>query len=155
MFMIIEDKDSKTCLISPFDPVEFIRQTLHLRAGATKFEIVPGPHPMKEDEIAVRTRSVAAAIRWLSNYVPDPYGNPRQEAGKLLNDQDELLPLKVKASTEKPPGAFAAVKYRDYWFWIPQSHEHSKFSLIYLRVLLALADTAAKPSPPVLTIPTR
>jgi len=157
VFLMISDRDSKPCqsrelLFYPqldpstysSSPVEFIRETLHLRAAANQFEIVAATRPMHEDEIAVRTRSVIAAIRWLSNYV---------EPTLLIDKSDP--PLIVKSDTGKPRQAFSAVRYRSNWYWIPQGHTNSQFSLIYLRTLLALADTSAKPSPPILTIPTR
>jgi hypothetical protein len=73
--MVVSDKDCESCQISAnckVEPVAFIRRVLHLRAAETKFEIAAAAHPMKQDEIVVRTRSAVAAIRWLSNYVRVP-----------------------------------------------------------------------------------
>ncbi len=160
-FMIIADKDSETrCAEGYPEPVANIRRLLHLKAAAKQFEIVARSRPTTDTEIAVRTRSAIAAIRWLSNYVHVPEAHkmaPRLAPPRKLLDEQHNPPLDVQATLEKPKpdDVFAAVQYKGYWFWIRQTDSNSKFSLIYLRTLLALADTAAKPSPPVLTIPTR
>jgi len=159
VFMIISDKscdrsnESTSC---GADPVAFIRKTLQLKPASTQFEIVVRPHRTDELEIAVQTRSVIAAMRWLSDYVQVPDAHIR--AGIVLPSRvhnEQRPPLNVQWSVKKPRGVFAAVQYQGYWFSIPQNDTDSKFSLICLRSLLALADTAAKPPPPVLTIPTR
>jgi hypothetical protein len=153
VFMIIPEQDSnpgQSCAVAT------IRELLHLRAAVTKFEIVAGSRPTKETEIAVRTRSVIGAIRRLSDYVPvrgPDLDNVRQL--NLCENEDQPRPLTVDAKVEKPSDPFAAIRYRGYWFSIPQGDFRSKFSLIYLRILLALADTGARPTAPILTIPTR
>lgn len=156
VFMIIADKDSPEARCDQDRgadylqcPVAFIRETLHLKAAETKFEIVPGSRPRNDNEIAVRTRSVISAMIWLSNYVDLP-PCPSKET---LSDKDR--PLKVKCEVKKDPGALTAVQYAGYWFSIKHGDENSKSSLIYLRILLALADTGPKPPPPALTIPVR
>jgi hypothetical protein len=157
VFMIISDKDRKSCEGDLQYPVAFIREKLHLNAAGNKFEIVTGSYPIEENQIAVRTRSTIAAIRWLSNYVDVPDAHI-DAFGINKNRPAERYPaLKVEATVNKPKprDTFAAIKYQGYWFSIARNDRNSKFSLIYLRTLLALADTSAKPSPPVLTIPTR
>jgi hypothetical protein len=167
VFMIIADQDKtdRGCAEDPLypvqrypqlqKPVELIRKTLHLKAGITNFEIVAGSRPTKEDEIAVRTRSAIAAMRWLGYYVDLP--EPEIKDSNLLGNapKDPYRPFRVEAAANKPRGAFAAVRYRRYWFWIRENDASSKYALIYMRIILALADTGPKPPPPVLTIPTR
>ena len=60
--------------------------------------------------------------------------------------------LTVHSGCKLPCDAYAAVRYQGYWFWIDQIDFHSKRSMAYLKVLLALADTAQKEAPPALTI---
>ena len=45
-----------------------------------------------------------------------------------------------------------AVCYEGQWFWIEKSDFASKGAMAYLLVLLALSDTGAKESLPVITI---
>jgi len=163
IFMLIADKDenkpSEPCPQNPKDradqcPVALIREKLHLRAAETKFEIVAGSRRGNDNEIAVRTRTVIGAMIWLSYYVDAPGAvyEPMSKEEKLTGDD---RPLKVICAPKKPHGMFAAVQYNGNWFWIDPKHQNSKSSLIYLRILLALADTGPKPPPPVLTIPVR
>jgi hypothetical protein len=161
VFMIIPEQDSKPCqdCLSDKYPVATIREVLRLKAAVTKFEIVPGSRPTKETEIAVRTRSVIGAMKRLSDYVRVPEPQLKDVRYPNLAENDDFprrpRPLTVEATVKKPSDPFAAIPYRGYWFSISQGDYRSKFSLIYLRILLALADTGARPTAPVLTIPTR
>ena len=158
IFMIIADKDSEHTFKNQHckdQPVAFIREKLHLKAAETKFEIVAEPHPTKDTEIAVRTRSVIAAIRWLSRYVQVPPPHFEERLAQKANLNESEPPLMVDYALKKPPTPFVAIPYQGYWFSICQADRNSKFSLIYLRTLLALADTGARPTAPVFTIPTR
>ena len=155
-FMIIADDDAagrdEGC---PDHPVTYVRRVLHLRAAAKQFEIISGSHPSNDTEIAVRTRSVISTMRWLSNFVHVPDEHARIAPKQKLLDWQDQSPLDVECTPRKPHGVFTAIQYKGYWFYINEGDSKSKYSLICLRTLLALADTAAPPSPPVLTIPTR
>jgi hypothetical protein len=129
----------------PSKPVAVIRSDLRLKPRINQFEVLAGPSPTNDTQIAVRTRSAIAAIRWLSKYVDEEERGPH----------DDPPPITVKSDREKPREAFVSVQYRDRWYWICEDDTDSKFALIYLRTLLAFADTSGKPPPPVLTIPTR
>jgi hypothetical protein len=142
VFMTIPEQDSKPCQICA---VSTIRELLRLKAAVTKFEIVVGTHPAKETEIAVRTHSAISAMIWLSHYVPERIGSART---------DPEPPLKVYRDSRKPGDEYDAIKYRGNWYWIDWNNDdRSSQAMIYLRTLLALADTAARPTAPVLTIP--
>jgi hypothetical protein len=166
VFMVIEEQDSKPYEPCPellryvryrplyripvSTPVAVTRKTLRLKAAVTKFEIVAGTRPTKETEIAVRTRSPISTMIWLSNYVP-------AKIGKALTDPEALTdcdpPLKVHIDSTKPGDKYVAIKYRDNWFWIDWDYGRNSQAMIYLRTLLALADTGARPTAPVLAIP--
>lgn len=141
-FMVISEQDSKACLTSC--PVATIREVLHLKAAVTKFRIVSGRLPNKENEIAVETRSVIAAMIWLSHYVPETDASASKVPGR---------PLNVSRDSKNPGNKYAAIRYQGHWFWMDWGDEDSNRSIVYLRTMLALADTAARPTAPVLTIP--
>jgi hypothetical protein len=151
VFMIIPEKDSQSCeKCRRENPVAFIREKLRLRAAVTKFEIVPGTHH-KENEIAVQTRSVISAMITLSQYVPKING-PLTDSKPCESTKGDV-PLKVCIDSKRPNESYAAIKYRGKWFWIDWGDRRSNLSMVYLRTLLALADTGARPTAPVLTIP--
>ena len=76
------------------------------------------------------------------------------ETGPLLAQHPASAPppLRVRSGDEPPTNPFAAVCYEGKWFWIEKNDFHSKRTLSYLLVLLALADTGAKEGLPVITI---
>ncbi len=162
VFMVIEEQDSKSsnvpCTDAPYllpFPVAFIREALRLKPGATKFEIVVGVRPTKDTEIAVRTHSAISAMISLSKYVQLPGRNIascdcRRESGKTLA-QD--APLNVCSGPTDPGDKYAKIRYQKNWFWIEWGDKHSNQAVIYLRTILALADTGARPTTPVLTLP--
>jgi hypothetical protein len=141
VFMIIPEQDSG----KNQHAVATIRELLHLKAAVTKFEIVSGRHPNKENEIAVQTRSVIGAMTSLSKYVP--------RIGKSVPN-DPNPPLKVCSGPTNPGDKYAAIKYQGNWFWIDWNDSADSWRpMVYLRTLLALADTGARQTAPVLTIP--
>ena len=169
VFMVIEEQDSKPSepcpqlsdvrcpppYRIPVSPtVAFVRKTLRLKAAVTKFEIVAGTRPTKETEIAVRTRSPISTMIWLSNYVKVPESSfakhPELEKRPVPYDPDP--PLTVCSDSRKPGDDYVAIKYQDNWFWFDWNSRSGQ-TMIYLRTLLALADTGARPTAPVLAIP--
>jgi hypothetical protein len=166
VFMIIEERDSSNepcpedlrydpLFAPPDDPVAVIREALRLKPGVTKFKIVVGWRPTKEDEIAVRTHSAISAMIWLSQYVQVPESSFAKYPGlksRVPRDPEPLLT--VHNGPTKPAGdKYAVIKYQDNWFWIDWGDPRSTRAMIYLRTLLALADTGARPTTPVLTLP--
>lgn len=149
IFMIVPEQDSTSEASRDSKsrpPIVAIRQILHLKPAATRFEIKVGTHPKTDTEIAVRTHSVISAMIRLSDYVPR---SKQEELARVETDP----PLTVHIGSNKPSNAYAAVKYQGNWFWIDQGDRRSNQAVVYLRTMLALADTGARPTAPVLTIP--
>jgi hypothetical protein len=55
--------------------------------------------------------------------------------------------------SEPPPDAYAAVRYRNYWFWIDDQDLDSKRAFLFLRIFSSIAETGAVPQIPIITIP--
>jgi hypothetical protein len=170
VFMVIEEQDSKPSNVPcPGDPrysprspvlypVAFIREALGLKPAVTKFEIVVGARPTTDTEIAVRTHSAISAMIWLSQYVHLPESSIAKYPKKFFKrrvPKDPDPPLTVYTSSTKPAenDKYAVIKYQDNWFYISGDDYRSNQALIYLRTMLALADTGARPTAPVLTLP--
>jgi hypothetical protein len=61
--------------------------------------------------------------------------------------------VRIQSGKEKPANAYAAVRYRDYWFWIDNGDLQRKRSLTVVMFLFTLADTGSPEKLPMVTIP--
>jgi len=55
--------------------------------------------------------------------------------------------------TSAPGDAFAAVKYRDYWYWIDDRDYRTKGIFTFLMIIMTLSEKDDKVPAPVVTIP--
>jgi hypothetical protein len=93
-------------------------------------------------------------LQELSAGVEVPVAHVCRGIAPVLADTDlsaEPL-LQVHSGPEKPCDAFVAICYEGQWFWIDKTDVRSKRTIGHLLVLLALSDTGAKESLPVITI---
>lgn len=61
--------------------------------------------------------------------------------------------VRIQSGKEKPANAFAAVRYRDPWFWIDNGDLLSKRSLTMVMFFFTLSDTGSPEKLPLITIP--
>ena len=61
--------------------------------------------------------------------------------------------VRIQRGKEKPANTFAAVRYRDWWFWVDNSDLQGKRSLTTVMFLFTLADTGSPEKLPMITIP--
>jgi hypothetical protein len=131
-----------------------VRRILGLDPERREFRVVFGATAATTNEVAILSRSVLRILSELSTYVEVPVehlaSGMAPQVGEL--EAGEQAPLRVLSSAHKPHDAFAAVCYKGHWFWIEESDFRSKRTISYLLVLLALSDTGAKESLPVITI---
>ena len=129
-----------------------------LRPDLQEFKVAYGEASEKDDVIAVQTRSGLQILNQLGSNVEVPMVHveeqrtypPILESG----DMSELLPplMKIHAEKFQPTDAFAAVKYRDYWYWIDDRDLRSKGVFTFLMIVMTLAEKEEKVQPPVITI---
>ena len=62
-------------------------------------------------------------------------------------------PVRIKSSKEKPVDAFAAVQYRNHWFWVDDRDWRSKRAFTAIMFLFTMAETGAEEKLPLITIP--
>ena len=134
-----------------------VRKLLGLRPDLQEFKIVIGAVSGKDDMIAMQTRSGFQILNLLGANVEVPpehiaegrtYPPIPESIGTLF-----LPPLiKIHAETSRPADAFAAVKYRDYWYWIDDRDFRSKAVFTFLMIIMTLADKGGEVQPPIVTI---
>jgi hypothetical protein len=61
--------------------------------------------------------------------------------------------IRIQSGTEEPAHAYAAVRYRDHWFWVADADWQTKRALTAVMFFFTLADTGAADNLPLVTIP--
>jgi hypothetical protein len=156
LFIIGEKRDEK----AEADSQE-VRKMLGLDPKARDFTVVYGSTPANDKEIALLTRSVLQLVIDLGSFVdvPDVHVEEKRVLPTLIErrgDGSVVPPLiRIKCGTESPVNAFAAVPYRDKWFWIDDRDILSKGTFSFLLFIFNLVDTGTKEGTPVITIPAR
>ncbi len=69
-------------------------------------------------------------------------------------DDGRRVPLRIRSQAGSPPDAFVAVRYADYWFYIPHSDHTSKQAFGLLAYLFQMQAPQVQGAGPLLTVPT-
>lgn len=136
-----------------------VRQILRLRPDANELTLTFGMVSRSDTEIALLTRSMseiflelAATIEAPPVHVQEGRANPAPVLPEHASPWDDPL-VRIHSSAERPADAYAAVRYRDYWFWIDDRDMKSKSEFLFILVLFSLAETGVAPLAPVITVP--
>ena len=61
--------------------------------------------------------------------------------------------VRIHSGKNKPAGAFAAVHYRDHWFWVDDGDWQTKRAMSAIMFFFTLAETGSSDKLPLITIP--
>ena len=112
--------------------------------------------------IAVKPRSILAAMRYLSKGIEVPEVDVRSGTVPVLRASDgsvfewaKLMTgiIRVASSDTWPTSAYVRVSYQDHWFYIDNADLASKQTFALLETALALQAGDVAPIPTVLTLP--
>lgn len=136
------------------------RKLLGLDASASEFRVVYGSHQENNTEIAILTRSMLQVLIDVASYISVPASDLAE--GRVYNpqrtpEQERMFPplLDVRHGPSQPDDAFAAIRYRNLWFWIEDRDQKSKTMLNSLLLMFSLTETAPMQAAPLVTIPAR
>ncbi|WGV20665.1 hypothetical protein QIY50_26100 [Pseudomonas putida] len=152
--LLIDDARSQ----SLEDDRRLVREYLHLQRDENVLHLTFGSVQRSDTEVALLTRSmseifaeIAATLEAPPVHVQEGRANP-EPALPVVSAWDAPL-VRIHSSARQPSDAYAAVHYRDYWFWIDDRDMQSKSEFLFILVLLSLAETGVAPEVPVITIP--
>jgi len=162
-----EDDNSERHLIIAEEVPEDLRPRLNeLRqliglGNRNRFRITDRVTNLKDDEISIQTRSVMAMMEFMARGVEVPlehledgwvidYGLQTSEG----ETAKALIPFTMHSSKSRPANVFAAVRFRDYWYYIDHADIISKRALSLIIVLFRLQAPTPSGAAPILTLPT-
>jgi hypothetical protein len=135
-----------------------LRELLGLDPDAGEFKLVFGATASNNKELAVQTRSILHLMQTMASQVgvpPEDLAQGRATPGweSMSGQPDAQRLIRIHCSKGKPSDAFAAVNYRDKWFYIDDRDLKTKRTFAFMMMLFTLADTGEKEQLPLVTIP--
>lgn len=133
-----------------------VRKMLGLKEEGGEFRVVYGSASSGDDEIALLTRSIIEILSDISSTVEVPAEHVSEKrVNPTMAPAGEGIKghlIRILYSKEKPADNFAAVPYRDQWFWIDDRDYQSKKLFSFLMFVMTLTETGGKEGAPVVTI---
>jgi len=135
-----------------------IRRLLKLAADPQKFTLLYSPVRGAENELAVNIRSMLQIMMAFASYLEVPEAHLKDQSAwpspeTSLTAENRRHNVRIYSGKNKPAGAFAAVRYRDYWFWIDNGDRQTKRALTVVMFFFTLAETESPQKLPLITIP--
>jgi len=135
-----------------------IRRLLKLSAERQKFTLTYSPVRGAEDELAVTSRSMLQIMQAFASYVDVPEVHLKDRSA-WPSPESTVAPAspqqkaRIHSGSDKPASAFAAVRYRDHWFWVENGDLQTKRALTVVMFIFTLAETGSPEKLPLITIP--
>jgi hypothetical protein len=134
-----------------------VRRLLKLPADQQKFVLTYSPMRGADNQLAVNSRSMLQIMQAFASHLDVPRAHLKDHSATpgLENSAPESTRTQVRihSGKEKPAGAFAAVRYRDYWFWVDDGDLKTKRALTAVMFFFTLAETGTEEKLPLITIP--
>ncbi len=160
------DKNDRYLMIAERVPEDLralldeLRQLIGL-SNRNRFRITQRVTNIRDDEISIQTRSVMAMMEFMARGVEVPLEHLKDgwviDYG-LQNSEGEMakarIPFKMRTSKNRPENVFAAVRFRDNWYYIDHADITSKRALSLIIVLFRLQAPTPAGAAPILTLPT-
>jgi hypothetical protein len=125
-----------------------------------EFNLVFGIVPQNDREIAILSRSMLDILVELSGNIEVPEAHvvekrtfPTREEDAFEGQKVQRL-MRILSQEKKPDDAFAAVQFRNYWYWIDDRDWISKRIFSFIMFLFTLTEKPEKEGVPIITVPT-
>jgi hypothetical protein len=136
-----------------------VRELLGLDPKAEEFSVVYGSVASNNREIALLTRSMLEILVDLSSYIEVPEASAAERrtfptpAAEVIDGTPVASLIRVRSSRRAPDDAFAAVPYKQDWYWIDDKDLASKRLFSFIMFLFTLTETEGKQGAPIITVP--
>jgi len=135
-----------------------LRRLLKLPPAGRKFTLTYSPMRGEENELAVNSRSMLQIMQAFASFVDVPEAHLKDGSAWPSPATAPASPgarqsVRIHSGKEEPPGAYAAVRYRGYWFWIDTGDRQTKRALTVVVFFFTLAETSGAERLPLITIP--
>lgn len=139
------------------DESDEIRRLLKLPAELQKFVLTYSPVRGAENELTVNSRSMLQVMSAYASYIeiPEAHLNDRSAMPTVqtIAAEDRRSKVRIRSGKDKPASAYAAVHYREHWFWIDDGDWQSKRALTAIMFFFTIAETGGNEQLPLITIP--
>ena len=130
-------------------------EVLGIAPEALELSLVYAAVTDSDREVAMLTRSMLEILGEVSTLVEVPQVHIAEGRTRAMPPPTEGdLPIRIHSGPEKPHDTYAAVEYKDHWFWIDDTDFRSKRVFTFLMIMLSLAETGSTPAAPLLTVST-
>jgi hypothetical protein len=139
--------------------IDELKQILNLDPKHSTFRVTGRMTGRNADEITIQSRSLLSIMSFLSRgtEIPDRDLNGGRVVvipPDVMESIRKRVPLHIRSSGSRPSDPYAAVKYRNNWFYIDHSDIRSKRTFATILVLFNLAAPTGSAQAPMLTLPT-
>jgi hypothetical protein len=135
-----------------------LKDHLGLEPDRNAFEVTDHITARGSHEILIQTRSLLAILSFLARGVEVPEED--SVANRVLALPPDVVqvieeqgPLRVRVQKKRPDDPFAAVRYRDHWFYVDGADHLSKRTFGTVLVLFELLAPGGGGAAPLLTLP--
>jgi hypothetical protein len=135
-----------------------IRRLLKLPADPQKFVLAYSPARGADNELSVNSRSMLQIMTAFASHTDVPAAHLKDHSAwpsiePSTTADGSQRDVRIHSGKEKPVGAFASVRYRDYWFWVDNGDLRTKRALTVVMFFFTLAETGGQDRLPLVTIP--
>jgi hypothetical protein len=143
--------------IGPPVALRDVRLLLHLAPERHVFEVVYGIDSSRSDVIAILTRPMLGVLGQIGAQIEVPaeaVSGGRTFPTIIDFPTATRSAIVVKSGKRRPDDAYAAVHYRNAWYWLMDDDKNSKVAFTAVEILEALAQSSSSSQAPLVTIPT-
>ena len=160
-FRIEEHDDGETVVIvirgSDAD-TKILRELWGLEPDATEINVTYGAMKGDVKGVTVLTRSMLEIMMTIALDIDVPEAHRSENRvlkGRENVGGEQQALIRIRSGRSAPADAFAAVPFKDTWFWIEDTDIVSKSRFTFLMILFSLAETGPHVSAPIMTMPLR